>query len=31
MPQFMIGTNIVSGTLTTEELRKVVAKYVGPP
>jgi uncharacterized membrane protein len=30
MPQFMIGTNIVSGTLTTEELRNVVAKYVGP-
>jgi hypothetical protein len=31
MPQFMIGTHIVSGTHTTEELRKVVAKYVGPP
>jgi hypothetical protein len=28
MPQFMIGTNIVSGTMTTEQLRAVVAKYV---
>ena len=25
---FMIGTNIVSGTLTTEQLRAVVAPYV---
>jgi hypothetical protein len=30
MPQFMIGTNIVSGVLTTEELRRLVAKYVEP-
>jgi hypothetical protein len=28
MPQFMIGTNILSGTLTTEQLRAMVAKYV---
>ena len=30
MPQFIIGTNIFSGTLTTEELRKNVAVYVEP-
>jgi uncharacterized membrane protein len=29
MPQLMIGTNILSGTLTAEQLRAVVAKYVG--
>ena len=28
MPQFMIGTNIFSGDLTTEELRAKVAAYV---
>lgn len=28
MPQFMIGTNIVSGTLTTGQLRAVIAPYV---
>ncbi|HTD66502.1 MAG TPA: thioredoxin domain-containing protein, partial [Candidatus Limnocylindria bacterium] len=27
MPQFMIGTNIVTGILTTEQLRAVVAPY----
>lgn len=30
MPQFMIGTNIVTGILTTEQLRAVVAKYLDP-
>jgi uncharacterized membrane protein len=30
MPQFMIGTNILSGILTTEELRAKVAVYVEP-
>jgi hypothetical protein len=30
MPQFIIGTNIFSGTLTTEELRAKVAVYVQP-
>jgi hypothetical protein len=30
MPQFMIGTNIFSGILTTEELRVKVAAYVDP-
>jgi protein-disulfide isomerase len=28
MPQFMIGTNIVTGILTVEQLRAVVARYV---
>jgi uncharacterized membrane protein len=28
MPQFLIGTNILSGPMTTEQLRAVVAKYV---
>jgi hypothetical protein len=28
MPQFMIGTNILSGTPTMEQLRDMVAKYV---
>ena len=28
MPQFMIGTNILSGVATAEQLRAVVAKYV---
>ena len=31
MPQFMIGTNIVSGTLTTGQLRAVVTPYVDVP
>ena len=30
MPQFMIGTNIYSGILTTEELHAKVAAYVEP-
>jgi uncharacterized membrane protein len=29
MPQFMIGTNIFSGDMTTEQLRAKVAGYVG--
>jgi len=31
MPQFMIGTNILSGTLTAEQLKAVVAKYAESP
>ena len=31
MPQFMIGTNLASGVMTTEQLRKLVANYVGTP
>jgi hypothetical protein len=30
MPQFIIGSNIISGTLSTEELRAKVAVYVEP-
>ena len=30
MPQFMIGTNVLSGILSTEELRAKVAAYVEP-
>lgn len=30
MPQFLIGSNIFSGTLATEQLRKQVAVYVEP-
>lgn len=31
LPQFMIGTNIVSGTLTTDRLRAFVAPYLESP
>ena len=31
MPQFMIGTNIVTGVVPTEQLRAVVAKYLEAP
>ncbi len=30
MPQFMIGTNILTGTLPTEHLRAAVARYIEP-
>jgi hypothetical protein len=30
MPQFIIGTNLISGVLSTEELRAKVAVYVEP-
>ena len=30
MPQFLVGTNIISGTLTAEQLHALVAKYVEP-
>jgi uncharacterized membrane protein len=31
MPQFIIGTNLVSGTLETAQLKAIVEKYVSPP